>query len=70
MVAEESRAPYRKLRDGVTAWLQENKVPHLVAEELPSLLYADASHPLTDGYALLAKRTLANEDFQSWLKRP
>ena len=32
IVAEESRAPYRKLRDGVTAWLTENKVPHLVPE--------------------------------------
>ncbi len=69
MVAEESRAPYRKLRDGVAAWLQENAIPHMVAELLPSLLYADASHPLTDGYALLAKRTLANEDFQTWVKR-
>ncbi len=70
MVAEESRAPYRKLRDGVAAWLQENQIPHWVPEALPSQLYADASHPLTDGYALLAKKTLANEDFQTWLKRP
>jgi lysophospholipase L1-like esterase len=69
IMAEESRAPYRKLRDGVSAWLTENKVPHLVPELLPSLLYADASHPLTDGYALLAKKTLASEDFQSWMKR-
>jgi hypothetical protein len=67
MVAPESRAPYGKLRDGVTAWLTQNKVAHLVPEALPSLLYADASHPLTDGYALLAKRTLASADFQSWL---
>ena len=58
------------MRDGVTAWLQENKVPHLVPEVLPSRLYADASHPLTEGYALLAKRTLSSADFQSWLKRP
>jgi hypothetical protein len=70
IVAEESRAPYRKLRDGVTAWLTENKVPHLVPEILPSPLYADASHPLTEGYALLAKRTLASNEFQNWLKRP
>jgi hypothetical protein len=68
MVAEESRAPYRQLRDGVTAWLNENKIPHLVPELLPSLLYADSSHPLTEGYALLARRTLENEDFQRWLK--
>jgi hypothetical protein len=70
IVAEESRAPYRKLRDGVTSWLNENKVPHLVPEVLPSLLYADASHPLTQGYALLAKRVLASDDFQSWMKSP
>jgi hypothetical protein len=68
IVAEEGRAPYRKLRDGVIAWLTENKIPHLVPELLPSLLYADASHPLTEGYALLAKRTLASDDFQNWLK--
>jgi hypothetical protein len=70
MVAEESRAPYRKRRDGVTAWLKENKVPHMVPEALPSLLYADASHPLTEGYALLARRTLESDDFQKWLKLP
>jgi hypothetical protein len=68
MVAREGLGPYRKLRDGVAAWLQENHVPHLVPEVLPSLLYADGSHPLTDGYALLAKRTLASEDFQAWVK--
>jgi hypothetical protein len=70
MVAPDSLEPYRKLRDGVTAWLQENHVPHLVPEVLPTALYADASHPLTEGYALLAAKTLASDDFQSWLKRP
>jgi hypothetical protein len=70
MVAGENRAPYDKLRDGITTWLQENKVPHLVPEVLPSRLYADASHPLTEGYMLLAKRTLASDDFQNWMKRP
>jgi len=68
MVAEESRAPYRKLRDSVAAWLTENKVPHLVPEVLPSLLYADASHPLTEGYELLAKRIYTDERFRRWLK--
>jgi hypothetical protein len=68
MVAEESRASYRELRAGVAAWLKENQVPLLVPEALPSVLYADASHPLTDGYALLAKRTLESGDFQAWLK--
>jgi len=69
-VAEQSRAHHRKLRDGIAEWLTANKIPHLVPDVLPSQLYADASHPLTEGYALLARRTLANEDFQSWLKVP
>jgi hypothetical protein len=69
MVAQESLPPYRKLREGVLAWLTENKVPHLAPEVLPSPLYADASHPLTDGYALLARQTLGNEEFQQWLRR-
>jgi lysophospholipase L1-like esterase len=69
MVAEASQPPYRKLRDGVTAWLEEHKIPHLVPDTLPSELYADASHPLTDGYALLAKRTRESETFMSWQER-
>ena len=70
IIAPESRAPYLKLRDGVTAWLKQNNVPRLVPDALPSLLYADASHPLTDGYALLSRRILENGDFQNWLKAP
>jgi len=69
MVAGASQAPYRNLRDGVTAWLRENRIPHLVPETLPSDLYADASHPLTDGYALLARKTLESEDFTRWQER-
>ena len=70
MLAESNQATYRKLRDGVTAWLKENKIPHLVPEPLPSALYADASHPLTDGYALLAKKTLESDAFKDWQKLP
>ena len=68
LIAPESLASYRQLRDGVAAWLQQNQLPHLVPEALPSLLYADASHPLTDGYALLARQMLASPEFQNWLK--
>jgi len=68
MIASDSRGPYLKLRDGVLAWLDESKIPHSAPESLPSALYADASHPLTDGYALLARMTLTNQSFQAWLK--
>jgi len=38
-----------------------------VPDILPSELYADASHPLTAGYELLAKRIYADESFRKWL---
>ena len=66
MLAEENRATYRQIRDAVASWLTTNKVPHVVPETLPSLLYADASHPLTQGYELLAKQIYQGEAFQKW----
>jgi len=66
MMAEENRPAYRKIRDGVAGWLAKNKVHHIVPEILPSALYADASHPLTQGYELLAKQLYHSEAFQKW----
>jgi hypothetical protein len=68
LLAEDNRPAYRKLRDGIATWLQQNQVPAVVPEILPSGLYADASHPLTEGYELLAKRVYADERFRRWLE--
>jgi len=70
MMAEENRPAYRRIRDGIAACLTENQIPHVVPETLPSALYADASHPLTEGYAMLAKRISAEPTFQNWLTGP
>jgi hypothetical protein len=70
MIAEENKAAFRKLKDGIASWLAEQQVTHLVPDVLPSALYADASHPLTDGYALLARQIYADRRFQDWLKKP
>ena len=67
MMTEENRVGFHQLRDGVAAWLTENHIPHLVPDTLPSALYADASHPLTQGYELLAKRMLEDAGFRRWL---
>jgi hypothetical protein len=32
---------------------------------LPGNLYSDASHPLAEGYAMLAKQLFENESFRS-----
>lgn len=66
MLAEENRPVYRTLRDGIAGWLRQNQVACLVPETLPGELYADASHPLTDGYALLAKQLLGESSFRRW----
>lgn len=66
LMAEDNRPEFRKIRDGIAAWLSENQIPTVVPETLPSELYADASHPLTAGYELLAKRIYADERFQKW----
>jgi hypothetical protein len=70
MMTDENRPAYRRIRDGIAAWLRQNHVPAVLPEALPSALYADASHPLTEGYDLLAKRICADETFQNWLKSP
>lgn len=69
IMAPENRAPYATIRDGVAAWLTQENIPHLTPDPLPSLLYADASHPLTPGYELMARRTLAEPTFQQWLEK-
>jgi hypothetical protein len=69
MMAAENRPAYRKVHDEILVWLSANKIPHVVPEPLPSALYADASHPLTEGYELLAGRLYGEIDFQKWLKQ-
>jgi hypothetical protein len=68
MMTAENRVPFRKINGQISAWLAQNQIPFVTPEILPSALYADASHPLTDGYALLAKRLNENSHFQQWLK--
>jgi hypothetical protein len=68
MVAEENRATYLKLRGEISEWLKQNQVPNAIPETLPSELYADGSHPLTQGYQMLAERIYTDPQFQGWLK--
>jgi len=68
MLSEDNRPAYRKIRDGIVTWLGQHQIPAVVPETLPSELYADASHPLTEGYELLAKRIYADQRFRGWLE--
>jgi len=68
LLAEDNRPAYRNIRESIASWLRENQIPVIVPETLPSELYADASHPLTDGYKLLARRLYADERFRGWVR--
>ncbi len=64
LLTEPSLKRYLALKKGVEAWLASEKVPHLLPPPLPSGTYADASHPLDAGYALMARQVLAHEFFK------
>lgn len=66
LLSETNRTRYRAWRGSVTQWLEAASIPHWVPDVLPSELYADASHPLTAGYQLLARETWAQPEFRKW----
>ena len=68
MIADKGLAGYTAIHDGAVQWLREKSVPCVTPPELPSELYADASHPLTNGYELLAKSVFKAEVFQKWVR--
>lgn len=61
LLKDASRVKYVELKQGIVGWLQERKIPYFAPEPLPSEQYGDASHPLSAGYALLAKQLAASE---------
>lgn len=63
MLEPESRATYAARLQQVAGWLDERGIPHLAPQALPSHLYADASHPIAEGYAELARRLLDDAGF-------
>ena len=67
MIAAEQLPQYTSLRDRIAASLRGQGIQVIVPAVLPSDLYADASHPLTQGYALLAQHLWADPQFQKWL---
>jgi hypothetical protein len=59
LLTEASRVKYSELKQAIEAWLRERKIPYVAPAPLPSEQYGDASHPLSAGYALLAKELVA-----------
>lgn len=70
MLEPRSLAAYKERTREAAAWFKQHGVPCIVPGPLPSAQYADASHPLADGYRLLAERLLADEAFADFVGTP
>jgi len=58
ILEEESLERYNEIKVGIENWLVENRVDCYIPLPLAEGYYADASHPVGEGYALLAEQIL------------
>jgi hypothetical protein len=65
MMSSRSLATYNLIKEQMETWLQEEQIAYLLPPTLPSKHYADASHPLASGYALIAEQLCRHESFRS-----
>jgi hypothetical protein len=70
MLKGESIEIYRKMKSKIEDWLQQNNIAYYMPATLPSEWYVDASHPMSEGYAMLAKQLFENESFRSGILAP
>ncbi|MCK5850416.1 MAG: hypothetical protein KAH23_05825 [Kiritimatiellae bacterium] len=63
MLKETSATVYDQLMLDIGARLKEKNIPYFLPSPLPSEKYADSSHPLSEGYEMLAGEILKNDAF-------
>jgi hypothetical protein len=59
---------YRVLQEQICAWLKLQKVEYVLIKDMPSKMYADASHPLASGYDLITEQLLQTKILKSYQK--
>ena len=68
ILTEESLNRYNSMKDNMERWLQRKGIIYCSVSDLPSEYYADASHPLKEGYAKIAEDLFKTESFREWMK--
>ncbi|HOX37718.1 MAG TPA: hypothetical protein PL033_06995 [Candidatus Brocadiia bacterium] len=63
-IAAESKAGYGRIIEGMRQWLDKKGIPSFAPPLLPSEQYGDSSHPLYEGYSIMAKGLLESEAFR------
>jgi hypothetical protein len=69
MLTKDDVARYGAIKGEIETWLQAHDVPCFLPAPLPAAVYVDASHPVGEGYALLAKGLFADPTFKAWAQR-
>lgn len=59
-----SRTVYQKMKSEIELWLQQNTIAYYTPPVLPRDFYHDASHPSSQGYAMLARQLFENQSFK------
>jgi hypothetical protein len=65
MLEGTSLESYQRLKNEIEKWLLQNNIACYMPPVLPAKIYQDASHPLSEGYAMIAEQLLENESFNS-----
>jgi hypothetical protein len=63
MLTQQGLNGYQKVRAGMEAWLRDEGIAYFAPPALPSPEFADASHPLSPGYAALARELIQRLPF-------
>jgi hypothetical protein len=69
IIAADQQKAFQSMSDRIKRWFEQEHFPTVVPQTLASELYADASHPLTRGYAQLARQIESDPQFRQWLGR-
>jgi len=70
LLTVEGRIGYQRVKDAAVTWLEREGVPFLAPRPLPSGMYADATHPLADGYKSLAETIAGSDPWRAFVGAP
>ncbi|MHC4740782.1 MAG: hypothetical protein ACYS8Z_02655 [Planctomycetota bacterium] len=65
LLKPESLVIYRNIQTQIGAWFKENNIPYYAPPVLAAEVYTDASHPLAEGYAELARMLMQDSRFKA-----
>lgn len=68
ILTEESLARYNVMRGEAEGWLTEEGIAYYLVSDLPPEMYADASHPLKEGYEKIALDLHKDGGFREWMR--